>query len=433
MISFETTKKIPLPSNELDLFISVCIKIFSTLLYESEQYENIIKKCIEVDLSKVNSVNVLSIHNNQNLIDEQLFSKVINEELKYILMHYKLDIQSEGEKIYVLYLLSKLIKVIINKENCPISRRIIKEMCLIITDEITVKKSTITDYSSLYCFFTIITKCWNYYNKEIIEVLKKEISIGTDIFLYKIQKWLEEVMLKIKENVTSNCEAPLTIVDKLQEKINILSVENKVIDSQLIFETYQYIQSIQNEFINIINYEKTKIEGIEKFPINLNDMETFSFIVLQSNITISYSKILKIINCTYSLNSEIRAILNQDSFRKTVYEIFASKTMQNYFHKTTQKMNEYNEFIKLLGNKTQRDLFFENSITLITLPKNIMVFTNRFRSLVLNDSGIKVVKISLKGDENYSPEDIALVKQLTNRYFDEENKEIYLFTVTFLI
>ena len=306
-------------------------------------------------------------------------------------------------------------------------------MCAIITDEMTLKRSTITDYSSLYCFFTIITKCWNYYNKEIIEVLKKEISIGTDIFLYKIQKWLEEVMLKIKENVTSNCEEPRTIVNTLQEKINFLSVEKKVIDSKLIFETYQYIQSIQNEFINIINYEKTKIEGIEKFPINLNDMETFSFIVLQSNITISYSKILKIINRTYSLNSEIRAIINQDSFRKTVYEIFASKIMQNYFYKTTQKMNEYNEFIELLSNKTQRDLFFENSITLITLPKNIMAFTNRFRSLVLNDSGIKVVKMSLKGDENYTPEDIALVKQLTNRHFDDEKKEIYLFTVKLII
>ena len=58
----------------------------------------------------------------------------------------------------------------------------------------TLKKRNITDYSSFYCFFTIITKCWNDYNEEIREALKKEISIGTDIFLYNIQKWLVELM-----------------------------------------------------------------------------------------------------------------------------------------------------------------------------------------------------------------------------------------------
>ena len=97
---------------------------------------------------------------------------------------------------------------------------------------------------------------------------------------------------------------------------NNLSDKNKVIDSQLIVETYQYIQSIQKDFVNIINYEKRKIEGIEKFPINLKDMQTFSFIVLQSNISIRYSIVQKNINRTYSMSSEIRAIINQESFRK---------------------------------------------------------------------------------------------------------------------
>ena len=78
--------------------------------------------------------------------------------------------------------MKELLEVIINKENCPIFRRIIKEICVIITDEMTLKKRNITDYSSFYCFFTIITKCWNDYNEEIREALKKEISIGTDIF-----------------------------------------------------------------------------------------------------------------------------------------------------------------------------------------------------------------------------------------------------------
>ena len=102
----------------------------------------------------------------------------------------------------------------------------------------------------------------------------------------------------IIKNATSNCEAPQVIVDKLQEQINKLSnnlwEKNIVIDSQLIVETYQYIQSIQKDFVNIINYEKRKIEGIEKFPINLKDMQTFSFIVLQSNISIRYSIVQKI-------------------------------------------------------------------------------------------------------------------------------------------
>lgn len=136
------------------------------------------------------------------------------------------------------------------------------------------------------------------------------------------------------------------------------------------------------------------------------------------------------------MSSEIRAIINQESFRKRVYEVFASKTMKKYFYqdeanKTTQKM--YDELDELLSNKTRRDLFFYNPITLLTLPKNIMTFTNRFQSLVLNESGIKVVKISLKGDENYSQEDIALVKKLINRHFEEEKKELYLFTVKLII
>lgn len=387
MISFAKTQsnEYTIHSIELDLFISVCNKIFSTLLYESEQYENVIQKCIEVDLSNVETVNCLSTHNIQTLIDEHLFSKAITEELKYILIHRKTDIQNEREKIFILYLLSKLLEVIINKENCPVFRRIIKEICVIITDEMTLKKRNITDYSSLYCFFTIITKCWNDYNEEIREALKKEISIGTDIFLYNIQKWLVELMQIIIKNATSNCEAPQVIVDKLQEQINKLSNnfsdKNKVIDSQLIVETYQYIQSIQKDFVNIINYEKRKIEGIEKFPINLKDMQTFSFIVLQSNISIRYSIVQKNINRTYSMSSEIRAIINQESFRKRVYEVFASKTMKKYFYqdeanKTTQKM--YDELDELLSNKTRRDLFFDNSITLMTLPKNIMTFTNRF-------------------------------------------------------
>lgn len=55
--------------------------------------------------------------------------------------------------------------------------------------------------------------------------------------------------------------------------------------------------------------------------------------------------------------------------------------MKKYFYqdeanKTTQKM--YDELDELLSNKTRRDLFFDNSITLMTLPKNIMTFTNRF-------------------------------------------------------
>ncbi len=87
----------------------------------------------------------------------------------------------------------------------------------------TLKKRNITDYSSFYCFFTIITKSWNDYNEEIREALKKEISIGTDIFLYNIQKWLVELMQIIIKNATSNCEAPQVIVDKLQEQINKLS------------------------------------------------------------------------------------------------------------------------------------------------------------------------------------------------------------------
>lgn len=156
----------------------------------------------------------------------------------------------------------------------------------------TLKKRNITDYSSFYCFFTIITKCWNDYNEEIREALKKEISIGTDIFLYNIQKWLVELMQIIIKNATSNCEAPQVIVDKLQEQINKLSNnlsdKNKVIESQLIVETYQYIQSIQKDFVNIINYEKRKIEGIEKFPINLKDMQTFSFIVLHRKVYINF-------------------------------------------------------------------------------------------------------------------------------------------------
>ena len=294
MISFAKTQsnEYTIHSIELDLFISVCNKIFSTLLYESEQYENVIQKCIEVDLSNVETVNCLSTHNIQTLIDEHLFSKAITEDLKYILIHRKTDIQNGREKIFILYLLSKLLEVIINKENCPIFRRIIKEICVIITDEMTLKKRNITDYSSFYCFFTIITKCWNDYNEEIREALKKEISIGTDIFLYNIQKWLVELMQIIIKNATSNCEAPQVIVDGLQEQINKLSNnlsdKNKVIDSQLIVETYQYIQSIQKDYVNIINYEKRKIEGIEKFPINLKDMQTFSFIVLHRKVYINF-------------------------------------------------------------------------------------------------------------------------------------------------
>ena len=95
-----------------------------------------------------------------------------------------------------------------------------------------------------------------------------------------------------KKNATSNCEAPQVIVAKLQEQINKLSNnlsdKNKVIDSQLIVETYQYIQSIQKDFVNINNYEKRKIEGIEKFPINLKDMQTFSFIVLHRKVYINF-------------------------------------------------------------------------------------------------------------------------------------------------
>ena len=123
--------------------------------------------------------------------------------------------------------------------------------------------------------------------------------------------------------------------------------------------------------MNIINYEKRKIEGIEKLYC----------------VAIKY-----------------------------IYEA----------NKTTQKM--YDELDELLSNKTRRDLFFDNSITLMALPKNIMTFTNRFQSLVLNESGIKVVKISLKGDENYSQEDIALVKKLINRHFEEEKKN-YIYSL----
>ena len=104
------------------------------------------------------------------------------------------------------------------------------------------------------------------------------------------------------------------------------------------------------------------------------------------------------------MSSEIRAIINQESFRKRVYEVFASKTMKKYLYqdeanKTTQKM--YDELDELLSNKTRRDLFFDNSITLMTLPKNIMT--------------------------------IALVKKLINRHFEEEKKELYLFTVKLII
>lgn len=101
MISFAKTQsnEYTIHSIELDLFISVCNKIFSTLLYKSEQYENVIQKCIEVDLSNVETVNCLSTHNIQTLIDEHLFSKAITEDLKYILINRKTDIQNEREKI----------------------------------------------------------------------------------------------------------------------------------------------------------------------------------------------------------------------------------------------------------------------------------------------------------------------------------------------
>ena len=69
----------------------------------------------------------------------------------------------------------------------------------------------------------------------------------------------------IIKNATSNCEAPQVIVDKLQEQINKLSNnlsdKNKVIDSQLIVETYQYIQSIQKDFVNIIIMKKERLKG----------------------------------------------------------------------------------------------------------------------------------------------------------------------------
>ena len=44
-------------------------------------------------------------------------------------------------------------------------------------------------------------------------------------------------------------------------KQKICNTCNKVIDSQLIVETYQYIQSIQKDFVNIIIMKKERLKG----------------------------------------------------------------------------------------------------------------------------------------------------------------------------
>lgn len=227
----------------------------------------------------------------------------------------------------------------------------------------------------------------------------------------------------------NNDSEELIKIDKYITEMKLLEENYSIYDNEKYTSIQNYI--ITQKYINF-DYESLEtLKIFRDFHEDKTPLRTMS-LILTGITNKQYQYILGLQN-EKSYYYELNSILNDDSFQEMIYDVMSSKIVSNYYTIKEQKeednysqiINEhiikgYKELLVILKEKS----FFEDTVCLINLPKNMKCITTRYLIIAINYTHITIDKLQLKClpiQEQYK----SIIQLIPNklRAFKDDNSE----------
>ena len=431
----------------LQLLIGIFDITFNNNL-KIEEKETKIKDIINNDMKDIKNIKFLSIQNYGGKDFD--FFKSIKEDLKYLLLNDQKTFLLVNQRNNLIYLLCNILNSIIKSQEYKIEQKVIDAIYALITSSLF---SDTEEHRQI--LISLLFQCAHQYPEKTQEILKNEKYSST--IIEQKQKTIKEArdlilstLSFMKNDFIMNKKSKL--VDLVDTNIKKYKTMNKMNQLEIIEEICSFIQTSQNHLRNQLRHFILNI--FDMFPLTNLPVENL-FFELREIVNIDYSEHRFYYDSCNVIYEEIKAILNQFSFRENVAKIFSSEIINDYYqmkneykdiqnkyvttnsdNKTEYLLNivseriiqSYRNFSEQLLNEKFRNHFFDNCICVGRIKKSLKAFTNRYLQIIINYSGIDNLQFSFKRDLSeltISQEDKDIITKhvsgsLPEQYIEEE-------------